>query len=55
MNPAALVHLQPEMLSRYAQAPLPATPCAAPAERKWAGVACVAVLALAPLLIALAT
>jgi hypothetical protein len=55
MNPAAHGHLQPDMHNRYAQAALPATPCAAPAERKWAGVACVAMLALAPLLIALAT
>jgi hypothetical protein len=55
MNPAALVHFKPEMLSRYAQASLPATPCAAPRERKWAGVACIVVLALAPVLISLAT
>lgn len=54
MNPAALVHLQPEMLNKYAHAALPVTPCAAPQERKWAGVACIAMLALAPLLIALA-
>jgi hypothetical protein len=43
------------MLSKYAQATMPATPCAAPRERKWAGVACIVVLALAPVLIALAT
>lgn len=55
MNPAALVHFPPEMLNRYAQATLPAMPCAAPGERLWASVACVAMLALAPLLIALAT
>jgi hypothetical protein len=53
MNPAALVHLQPEMLAKYAHAALPVTPCAAPQERKWAGVAFVALLMLAPLVIAL--
>jgi hypothetical protein len=55
MTPATLVHLQPEMLNKYAQQVLPAGPCAAPDERKWASVACVALLALAPVLIALAT
>lgn len=53
MNPAALVYLPPEMLAKYADAELPVTSCAAPRERKWAGVAFVAMLALAPLLIAL--
>lgn len=54
MNPAALVHLPPEMLNKYAHAASPVTPCAAPQERKWAGVVCVGMLALMPLLIALA-
>lgn len=55
MNPATLVHLQPAMLSKYAQQPTAAAgPCAAPDERKWAAVAAIAVLALAPVLIALA-
>jgi hypothetical protein len=54
MNPTALVHMQPEMLSKYAQAAVPVTPRAAPRERMWAGVAGVATLVLAALLIALA-
>lgn len=55
MNPAALVHFQPAMLRKYAQEPTPvAGPCAGPDERKWAAVAAIALLALAPVLIALA-
>lgn len=54
MNPAALVHLQPEMLNKYAQDTPSCGPCAAPDERKWASVACMALLVLAPMLIALA-
>jgi hypothetical protein len=54
MTPATLVHLQPEMLDKFAQSAAPAAPCAAPAERKWAGVAFIVMLALAPVLISLA-
>jgi hypothetical protein len=54
MTPATLVHLQPEVLNKYAEFAPPCAPCAAPVERKWAGVACIVMLALAPVLIALA-
>ncbi|WP_157119260.1 hypothetical protein [Azohydromonas lata] len=54
MNPAALVHLQPAMLGQYARQSPPPGPCAAPDERKWATVAGIALLAVAPVLIALA-
>jgi hypothetical protein len=54
MTPATLVHLYPEMLHKYAQSAAPSAPCAAPIERKWAGVACVVMLVMAPVLIALA-
>lgn len=53
MTPATLVHLQPELVHKYAHAARPASPCAAPVERKWAGLACIVLLGLAPLLIAL--
>jgi hypothetical protein len=53
MTPATLVHIQPELVHKYARDAQRAGPCAAPVERKWAGLACIVLLGLAPMLIAL--
>jgi hypothetical protein len=54
VSPTSLVYLQPEVLAKYTQLGMPATACATPKERRWAGIACAALLVLAPVLIALA-
>ena len=51
MNPTALVSLSADMLRERARHDIPARPVATSAERLWAGVACVVVMALGALLI----
>jgi hypothetical protein len=51
VSPASLVYLQPEILAKYSQVAVPASPCATPTERRWAVLACIAFLILVPVLI----